>query len=222
MKRILCGEGVLTSEVKIRANRENALKSTGPKDTGLTRLNALRHGLTAKELTVMPYETPEDYECLLEGLRRDFQPHSVIEEFLLEQLAQSLWSRQRVVRAEKSKIEADLAEAPLDFDAEEHRKRASARFGGYGKGTEGLNDPMPSFTGDDKDPHLETLKATGEERKKLYIESQLKPSVGPLLLRYESTLERQFYRFLVMLTKIYEAGILNVGFVSHKENRAEH
>jgi hypothetical protein len=202
VKRILCGEGVLTSEVKIRANRENALKSTGPKDTGLTRFNALRHGLTAKELTVMPFETPADYEALLEGLRQDFQPHSTIEEILIEQMAQSLWRRQRVVRVEKSEIEADLAMAPLHFDAAEHRKRASARFGGYGKGTEGLDDLVPSFTGDDTDPHLETLKATAEERKKLYVESQLKPSVGPLLLRYESTLERQFYRALIMLTKI--------------------
>ena len=164
-----------------------------------------------------PFENPADYETLLEGVRQDFQPHSVIEEILVEQMAQSLWRRQRVVRAEKSKIEADLAEAPLHFDAEEHRKRASARFGGYGKGTEGLEDLVPSFTGDDKDPHLETLKATAEERKKLYIESQLKPSVGPLLLRYESTLERQFYRALIMLTKIKEAGRREVGSVSQKK-----
>ena len=192
----------MTSEVKIRANRENALKSTGPKDTGLTKFNALRHGLTAKELTVMPFETPEDYECLLEGLRRDFQPDSVIEEILIEQMAQSLWRRLRIVRAEKSKIEADLAEAPLDFDAEESRKRQHAAFGGYGRSTESFDLLTPVLVGDDKDPHLETLKATAEKRKQLYIESQLKPSVGPLLLRYESTLERQFYRALIMLTKI--------------------
>jgi hypothetical protein len=75
------------SEAKIRADHENALKSTGPKDTGLTRFNALRHGLTAKELTTMPFENPEDYESLLEGLRQDFQPQSAIEEILIGQLA---------------------------------------------------------------------------------------------------------------------------------------
>ncbi len=38
-----------TSLPKIVANRENAKISTGPKDTSLTRLNALKHGLLSKE-----------------------------------------------------------------------------------------------------------------------------------------------------------------------------
>ncbi len=34
-----------TSLMKIEANRRNAQKSTGPQDTSLTRLNALKHGI---------------------------------------------------------------------------------------------------------------------------------------------------------------------------------
>jgi len=69
---------------------------------------------------------------------------------------------------------------------------------------------------------LEILKSTAEERKKLYMESRLRPEVHPLLLRYESTLERQFYRSLMILTKIKEAESLDIGFVSQKiiENKS--
>jgi hypothetical protein len=199
----------------------NALRSTGPKNTELTKFNALRHGLTARQLTVMPFENPEDYRRLLDGLRRDFRPSSMIEEILVEQMAQSLWRRKRILRSEKSEIEASLAEAPLKFDEQEHHRREFARYGGYGtsppdNAAESLLDLTHVLRGNDNDPHLEILKSTAEERKKLYIESRLRPEVHPLLLRYESTLERQFYRALIMLTKIKEAASRDTGFVSQK------
>lgn len=38
------------SEKQIKANIENAQKSTGPKDTSKTRFNPLKHGLLSKEI----------------------------------------------------------------------------------------------------------------------------------------------------------------------------
>ena len=37
----------MVSDRKRIANQENAKKSTGPSDTGRTRLNAVRHGMSA-------------------------------------------------------------------------------------------------------------------------------------------------------------------------------
>ena len=91
----------MTSEIQVEANRRNALKSTGPRDTSLTRFNALKNGLTAEKLVVTRYENREDYESLLEALLRDFQPQTAVEHILIEQMATSLWRRYRIVRAEK-------------------------------------------------------------------------------------------------------------------------
>jgi hypothetical protein len=47
----------MTSEKQAKANRENALKSTGPKTPegkAAVRLNALRHGLLSKEILLRP------------------------------------------------------------------------------------------------------------------------------------------------------------------------
>ena len=74
----------MTSEIQVEANRRNALKSTGPRDTSLTRFNALKNGLTAEKLVVTRYENREDYESLLEALRRNFQPQTAVEHILIE------------------------------------------------------------------------------------------------------------------------------------------
>lgn len=65
------GANGLTSDAKVEANRRNALKSSGPKDRSMTRFNALKHGLKAREVAVMPYKDPARYARLLEALRED-------------------------------------------------------------------------------------------------------------------------------------------------------
>jgi len=52
----------MTSLKQLRANRRNALKSTGPKTEDgkqQSRCNAIRHGLTA-ETVIEPLEDPEE------------------------------------------------------------------------------------------------------------------------------------------------------------------
>ncbi len=45
-----------TTRKKIEANRHNAKKSTGPKNTSLTRYNALKHGILSKEILLDGYD----------------------------------------------------------------------------------------------------------------------------------------------------------------------
>ena len=210
----------MTSELKVKANRANALKSTGPRDTALSRFNALKHGLTAKQLVVMTYENAEDYETLLEELRKDFQPATAVEAILIEQMAMSLWRRQRIIRAERAEIDEQLAYAPLHFDENEERRRNYAALGGYGQGPLQPDFPsiIPSPVTIRRDPEedtqtneaAKTLSETAERRKKLYLEKHLDPAASALRIRYESALERQFYRALLMLLKIKQT----IGFVS--------
>jgi len=50
----------MISEKQILANRENAQKSTGPKNTELTKFNSLRHGILAKSIIIKGVECKEN------------------------------------------------------------------------------------------------------------------------------------------------------------------
>jgi hypothetical protein len=88
----------MASERQIRANRRNALKSTGPRTAAgktASARNALRHGLTAHQV-VIDGEDPAQFDALLHRFRGEFQPESALEEFLVERLAGLAWRLRRV------------------------------------------------------------------------------------------------------------------------------
>lgn len=218
----------MTSVAQFEANRRNALKSTGPKDTSLTRSNALKHGLTAEKLVVSPYENPVEYENLLERFRMESQPETAVEEILVELIAASSWRLRRIRRAERAEIQERLAYALLEFAEEESDRRRHAIGGGYGgrpPDTPPLESLLEDLEGqrrdqwqrehdpikDDDSDALKALKSSVDERQRLHLESELHPNPDALTLRYESSLEGQFYRALVMLTKIRND---RIGFVS--------
>jgi len=92
----------MTSQKQIDANRRNALKSTGPKtDEGKaqSRMNALRHGLTAAQ-AVLPHEDEDDYEKLREGMLESYAPADPAELAVVEELANACWRLLRLHRVE--------------------------------------------------------------------------------------------------------------------------
>ena len=55
----------MTSQRKIEANLRNATRSTGPRTEAgkkKVRLNAVKHGLTATTVVVLPHEDAEAYQ----------------------------------------------------------------------------------------------------------------------------------------------------------------
>jgi hypothetical protein len=62
-------------------------------------MNALKHGLSAKAI-VLEGEDPRQFEALRAGLEEDFEPDSVVERELVEQLAGSFWRLRRVPQME--------------------------------------------------------------------------------------------------------------------------
>jgi hypothetical protein len=88
----------MASERQIRANRRNALKSTGPRTAAgkaASSRNALRHGLTALQV-VIEGEDPALFEALCHRFLGEFQPVGPVEEFLVERLAGLAWRLRRV------------------------------------------------------------------------------------------------------------------------------
>ena len=83
----------MTSDKQARANRQNALKSTGPKTPegkDAVRLNALKHGLLSQEI-LLPGEDEGALRELGERLRAELQPVGELENLLVDRIIASYW-----------------------------------------------------------------------------------------------------------------------------------
>ena len=92
----------MTSERQRAANQANARRSTGPQTAEgktVVRLNALRHGLLARD-AVLPGEDADAFEELWETVQTDLSPAGPIEEQLVDRAVNALWRLRRAVRAE--------------------------------------------------------------------------------------------------------------------------
>ena len=102
----------MASKAQIKANRENAKKSTGPRtEEGKARvsLNALKHGLLARD-AVLPEEDPAEFDRQLRDLERDLRPENSLEFELVRQIADAQWRMRRLVRIETGFLSAALDE----------------------------------------------------------------------------------------------------------------
>src|SRR6266550_5269647 len=92
----------MTSLRQIEANRQNALKSTGPKTEAgkqQSRRNALRHGFTA-ETVIEPLEHPDDYRTFEDAIVSEYLPQTPVEQELVHRLASLFWRLRRATSIE--------------------------------------------------------------------------------------------------------------------------
>jgi len=81
----------MASVAQIRANRENAAKSTGPKSAEgkeASRRNALRHGLAAEKL-VLPEEEAEVVAARIEAWTPSLKPRDAYDDWLVSEVVVS-------------------------------------------------------------------------------------------------------------------------------------
>jgi hypothetical protein len=93
---------IMTSAKKAQANRQNALKSTGPKTPegkANVRQNALKHGLLAQEV-LLPDEDEKVLMEFDERLRAELRPEGEMEDLLVEQIVATQWRLRRMRRVE--------------------------------------------------------------------------------------------------------------------------
>lgn len=94
---------------KVAANRQNALKSTGPKTPegkAHSRTNALKYGLFAIDMPLcgVAKENSQEYTALLKSLRKDYEPVGIAEHLEVERIAACWWKLRRAWRYENSEI----------------------------------------------------------------------------------------------------------------------
>jgi len=86
----------MTSRKQKKANRRNALASTGPRTVEwkvISAKNATRHGLLPR-LEVLPrVETVKEWDSHLRRTMEDIRPGGYLEQLLAERVALNLWRR---------------------------------------------------------------------------------------------------------------------------------
>lgn len=102
----------MTSFRQIEANRQNALRSTGPNTEDgkrRSRKNALRHGLSA-ETVVEIVEDIDDYKGFEAAVIADYDARSAVERELVLRLASLLWRLRRstAIETELLTIQAEI------------------------------------------------------------------------------------------------------------------
>ena len=98
----------MTTERQIEANRENGKLGGVKTDQGKEKVkyNAIKHGLTAKEVVVHS-EDPEGYTQLLDGLKDEYHPQGEVETQLVHRIALCIWRLKRCVHMEGDLLASD-------------------------------------------------------------------------------------------------------------------
>jgi len=199
----------MASQKQIRANRENATRSTGPRTTAgkrAVRYNALRHGLLA-QATVLPDEEEDELKALIGLLYDELEPASELESVLVDRIAACAWRLRRVLSVETSlfvhKEWEELAERGYR-QAQLYVEGGVARRGATLSGQEII----------DRDGHAAALLAGAlaeaerdGERTKLgaaFVRDASGANALSKLSRYETAIERSLYKALTQLQSLQE------------------
>jgi hypothetical protein len=202
----------MTSEKQARANRRNALKSTGPKTPdgkAAIRYNATKHGLLSREV-LLPGEDENALRELGELLRGELQPVGELENLLVDRIVAAHWRLRRLGRVEAGIFSWQLYGELLERaqgEAQNYERTSLEDF------IESQYGPPTRIT--DEDKHQEALSKAQELKAKqdaetatlgrTFIRDADEANAFSKLSRYETTIERSLYRALHELQRLQAA-----------------
>ena len=105
----------MTTEAQIKANQQNAKKSTGPTSIeGKKRssMNALTHGILAG-ITALPGEDQDVLDNLREGVLATYRPQDTMEQFLVDRIYKAMVRQIRLCEAEAAKLKISMSAEAL-------------------------------------------------------------------------------------------------------------
>src|SRR5216683_3694002 len=105
---------------KSETARTNGQKSHGPatpEGRAKSPQNRTSHGLTAKSI-VLPGESNEEYQLLLDAYIEQFNPQGIVEMELVETMTAARWRLRRLNQIETNLLITELVRRAEDIDAE--------------------------------------------------------------------------------------------------------
>ena len=185
----------MTSKKQNQANRQNALKSTGPKTPegkASARLNATKHGLLSQEVLI-PGEDEAALKELGERLRAELQPVGEMESQLVERIIDATWRLRRLSRVEAGIFTWELYEELAERAQEEAETYESS-----------VLDELRAANITDHQKHQEALSRAEEMKSKqhagtatlgrTFIRDADTANAFSKLSRYETGIEQRFYK----------------------------
>jgi hypothetical protein len=203
----------MATELQIKTNRENALKSTGPKTPeGKQRSarNATRHRLLARSV-VLEGEVLDRFTALLDSLKTLFEPRNCVETALVENMAVARWRQLRLWGMERAGMAEEMQKQAL--------REANAANNGNPAGADGVAASNPASAHNPANPDstsagIEPSAPAGANpnptrphdapaRSALAFRTLCDNSRSlDVLNRYETRFERQYLRALDRLEKM--------------------
>ena len=103
---------------QINANRLNGKKGSPntPAGRAAVRNNALKHGLSAHHPVISGLEKQSDFNKYLDRLRDEVQPAGIMEQMLVDQIADAYWRRQRIIQMETGMFDINNGELAKYFE----------------------------------------------------------------------------------------------------------
>ncbi len=204
----------MATELQVRANRANALKSTGAQSAAgkaAVRLNATRHGLLSRA-PVMAGEDEAEYSALCDQLHSELAPVGIIETQLVGRMAGCLWRLRRLSHIEAGVLTYHAAGAYAEA-AETVAASHTRTEGGFNELLASMDDGCVTVL--DEAAHGAALAVADEARAARLSDSALlgaayQSDAGGAdaltkLARYEVMLERSLYRAGEELRRLQEA-----------------
>ena len=118
------------SLLKSETARANGAKSHGPvtpEGRAASSRNSLRHGFTATSV-VLPTESQEDFQALLDSYTDQFHPQGGVEEDLVQTMAAARWRLRRISTIETTLLNNEMTSRAKECRRELHSPDDDARL----------------------------------------------------------------------------------------------
>ena len=115
----------IISHKKLKANRRNALKSSGPKTIDgkkLSSLNSLKHGLTAEKFVIIG-ENIKEIETFRDRMIVSLKPVGVEQEVIAEKIIEIAIRLKRIKNIEAGVFNQEI----LEHDADEYKSKIAKK-----------------------------------------------------------------------------------------------
>ncbi len=177
---------------QLAARRANALKSTGPRTSDgkeIARQNSLKHGFFSCDVVNAVLDGParlDEFTMMLDALLEEYDPQTVRERILIDEVAASCWRIRRILRYE-------CRETWIDDDR--YRRKAK---------TESPSDALLSTMGYD---HQGNRDRIFRKLRRAGLDTLILPGGSDVdkIVRYERLIKRNLYRALYTLERIRAA-----------------
>ncbi len=199
-----------TSIKQVKANRKNALKSTGPntpEGKAAVRLNALKHGLLSRQ-TLLPDEDGAALAELAESLRAALRPVGALEDLLVDSITARAWRLRRLGRVEVGIFVLKLSRV---LAARAHEEAADYVEDPDKEILEDLNRRVITDEKKHQQALIRARKAMALQETKTgiigstFVEDASGGNAFTKLSRYETAVERSLFRALHELQRLQAA-----------------